>query len=113
MTDEHATYSFKIAPIEQGRELSTAPSPQFMYLFSQQIDGMVSYQDQLEAVISMMQVAESWLSIALPEADPADIMRRLRAASTVGNQSEIDRVTKAIEDSGGTVVRLRGKETAH
>ena len=40
MSDKHVTYSFRLAPVDPGRRQSTAASPEFMYLFSQQIDAM-------------------------------------------------------------------------
>lgn len=113
MSDGHATYTFTIAPVDPGRPLSTAPSPEFMYLFSQQLDAMPTYQDQIEAVVSMVQLANNWLAAALPEADPVDVMRRCAGQSIVGTAEQIEATNKAIEESGGKVVRFPAKETAH
>lgn len=113
MSDDHASYTFSIAPVDPGRPLSTAPSPEHMYLFSQQLDAMPTYQDQIEAVVSMVQLANNWLAAALPEADPVDVMRRCAGQTIVGTAAQIEETNKAIEESGGKVVRLRSKETAH
>ena len=113
MSDGHFTYTFSIAPVEPGRPLSTAPSPEFMYLFSQQLDAMPTYQDQIEAVVSMVQVAHNWLAIALPEADPVDVMRRCAGQAVVSTAEKIEETNKTIEASGGKVVRFPAKETAH
>ncbi len=113
MSDEHATYSFCIAPVDPGRRLSTSASPEFMYLFSQQLDAMPAYQDQIEAVVSMVQVAQNWLAVALPEADPVDVMRRCAGQAVVSTAEKIAETSKAIEESGGTVIRFPAKETAH
>lgn len=113
MSDEYATYTFTIAPVDPGRPLSTSPSPEHMYLFSQMLDGMTTYQDQIEAVVSMVQLANNWLAAALPEADPVDVMRRCAGQATVSTAKKIEETNKAIEESGGKVVRLRSKETAH